>query len=94
MFRSLVAVGTKKGNLWLLRAETLEPARSIPFAYSRCTSVQSITGFTVQIYRGSIRAIEFSECGEFLATVDTDRCVSVFRSVTSQIVFLRKHKKA
>ncbi len=33
------------------------------------------------MYRGSIRAIEFSECGEFLATVDTDRCVSVFRSV-------------
>ena len=49
MFRSLVAVGTKKGNLWLLRAETLEPARSIPFAYSRCTSVHSITGFTVHI---------------------------------------------
>ena len=33
------------------------------------------------MYRGSIRAIEFSECGEFLATVDTDRCVSVFRSL-------------
>ena len=31
-------MGTKKGNLWLLRAESLEPARSIPFAYSRCTS--------------------------------------------------------
>ena len=45
MFRSLVAVGTKKGNLWLLRAESLEPSRSIPFAYSRCTSVQSITSF-------------------------------------------------
>ena len=90
MFRSLVAVGTKKGNLWLLRAETLEPARSIPFAYSRCTSVQFITGFTVYIYRGSIRAIEFSECGEFLATVDTDRCVSVFRPVSSNLFFLSK----
>ena len=33
------------------------------------------------MYRGSIRAIEFSECEEFLATVDTDRCVSVFRSL-------------
>ena len=84
MYRSLVAVGTKKGNLWLLRAESMEPARSIPFAYSRCTSVQSITDFTLHIYRGSIRAIEFSECGEFLATVDTDRCVSVFRSVLSR----------
>ena len=32
---SLVAVGTRKGNLWLLRAESLEPARSIPFTYSK-----------------------------------------------------------
>ena len=32
--------------------------------------------FTITVI---IRAIEFSECGEFLATVDTDRCVSVFR---------------
>ena len=32
---SLVAVGTRKGNLWLLKAESLEPARSIPFAYSK-----------------------------------------------------------
>ena len=41
----------------------------------------------MHIYRGSIRAIEFSDCGEFLATVDTDRCVSVFRTVQSQIAF-------
>ena len=60
---TLVAVGTRRGNLWLLRAESLEPARSIPFSYSK----------------GSIRAVEWSECGEFLATLDTDRCVSVFR---------------
>ena len=92
MYRSLVAVGTKKGNLWLLKAESLEPARSIPFAYSRCiqyTCTQSVTGFTIHLYRGSIRAIEFSECGEFLATVDTDRCVSVFRSVQSRNIKIR-----
>ena len=53
----------------------------LPIQYT-CT--ESTTGFTLHMYRGSIRAIEFSECGEFLATVDTDRCVSVFRSVQSR----------
>ena len=57
----LLAVGTKKGHLWLLNEETLDPVRSVPFSYSK----------------GAIRSCQFSECGEFLATSDTDRCVSV-----------------
>ena len=59
----LLAVGTKKGYLWLLNEETLDPVRSMPFAYSK----------------GAIRSCQFSACGEFLATADTDRCVSVYK---------------
>ena len=59
----LLAVGTKKGHLWLLNDETLDPVRSMPFTYSK----------------GSIRSCLFSECGEFLAASDTDRCVSVYK---------------
>ena len=32
---TLLAVGTRKGNVWLLKEETMEPARSLPFAYSK-----------------------------------------------------------
>ena len=62
----LMALGTKRGNIWLLKEETMEPARAIPFSYSK----------------GSIRSVVFSEDGEFLATSDTDRCVSVYKQNT------------
>ena len=62
----LLALGTKKGNVWLLKEETMEPARAIPFSYSK----------------GSIRSCVFSDDGEFLATSDTDRCVSVYKQNT------------
>ena len=32
---TLLAVGTRKGNVWLLKEETMEPARSLPFSYSK-----------------------------------------------------------
>ena len=35
MCGTLVAVGTRKGNVWLLKEETMEPARSLPFSYSK-----------------------------------------------------------
>ena len=60
---ALIALGTKKGHLWLLKEENLEPLRSIPFSYSK----------------GSIRSCLFSPCGTFLASLDTDRCLSVFK---------------
>ena len=60
---ALLAVGTKKGNLWLLKEESLEPVRSIPFSYSK----------------GTIKSCLFSPCGTFLSTLDTDRCLSVYK---------------
>ena len=75
---ALLALGTKKGNLWLLKEESLEPLRSIPFSYSK----------------GSIRSCLFSPCGEFLATADTDRCVSVYKQnkLLSQWELLGRYK--
>ena len=35
MCGTLLAVGTRKGNVWLLKEETMEPARSLPFSYSK-----------------------------------------------------------
>ena len=35
MCGKLLAVGTRKGNVWLLKEETMEPARSLPFSYSK-----------------------------------------------------------
>ena len=34
----LVAVGTRKGQLWLLSESTLQPIRSLPFTYSKVNS--------------------------------------------------------
>ena len=58
----LLAVGTKKGQLWLLQEATMEPVRSQPFSYSK----------------GSIKHLAWSDCGQMVATGDTDRCVSVY----------------
>ena len=44
----LLALGTRKGNVWLLKSESLDPVKSGSFSYSK----------------GSIRSVEWSQCGQ------------------------------
>ena len=72
----LLAVGTKKGHIWLLDSKTLTPVRSEPMAYSK----------------GAIKQIVFDSSDSYMATSDLDRCVSVYSSSDGEWEILGRYR--